>query len=132
MPAGLSQHEPGGAGPGARPSAATEAALTSRNPLPQRRLSETFELRHGGKNILFAVTLSRYPDGKIGEVFISGAKAGSEIEAVARDGAVLLSIALQYNVPLKTIKHAITREQDGTPSTIVGAVIDKLAHNEPD
>ena len=63
---------------------------------------------------------------EIGEVFISGSKAGSTTEAVARDGAVLLSIALQHGVPLETIKHALTREGNGTPSTIIGAVVDRL------
>jgi hypothetical protein len=90
-------------------------------------MAETFELRHGNIAATFAITLGRYPDGTIGEVFISGAKAGSEFEAIARDGAVLLSIALQYGVPLETIRHAITREANGTPSTIVGAVVEKIA-----
>ena len=114
--------------------------MNTRNVLPARRLCETFEMQHGGQNSVFAVTIGYYNsqwfdrDGnegvqrRIGEVFISGAKAGSEVDAVARDGAVLLSIALQYGVPLETIKHAITRNGDGTPSTIVGAVVDKLTH----
>ena len=100
--------------------------IAKRFTLPQRRMSETFDLRHGGKNTVFSVTLGRYPGGEVGEVFISGAKVGSEVEAVARDGAVLLSLALQYGVPLETIKHAITRESDGSATTIVGAVVDRL------
>jgi len=102
--------------------------MTARNTLPQRRYGETFDLRHGGQNTAFTVTVGFYPDGRPGEVFISGAKVGSEVEAVARDGAVLLSIALQYGVPLETITHAITRNGDGSPSTIVGAVVDRLAN----
>jgi hypothetical protein len=101
--------------------------MTTRAPLPQRRYCETFELRHGGQNTPFAVTIGRYSDNRIGEVFITGAKAGSDAEAIARDGAVLLSIALQFGVPLETIKHAITRESDGAPSTVIGAVVDRLA-----
>ena len=101
--------------------------MSARNVLPARRVAETFELRHGNLNTPFVVTLGYYPDRQIGEVFISGAKAGSEVEAVTRDGAVLLSIALQYGVPLETIKHAITRNEDETPSTILGAVIDRMA-----
>src|SRR5262245_3607073 len=98
-----------------------------RRALPQRRYCETFELRHGNQNTMFHVTHGYYADGTIGEIFISGAKAGSEVEAVARDGAVLLSIALQYGVPLEVIRHAITREANGKPSTIVGAVVDRIA-----
>src|SRR5262245_54973656 len=97
-----------------------------RNTLPQRRYCETFELRHGGQNTMFHVTLGRYPDGSIGEVFIGGAKAGSEVEAVARDGAVLLSILLQHGVPLEVVQHALTRDGDGSAATIIGAVVDRL------
>ena len=100
--------------------------MTERAILPQRRRSDTFELKHGGQNATFQVTVGHYPNGKVGEVFISGAKAGSEVDAVARDGAVLLSLALQFGIPLETIRHAITREADGRPSTIVGAVVDRL------
>jgi hypothetical protein len=104
--------------------------MNVRHALPQRRAAQTFEMQHGKLNTVFQVTLGYYPDGRVGEVFISGSKAGSEIEAVARDGAVLLSIALQFGVPLNTIKHAVTREHDGSPSTIIGAVIERLSHDQ--
>jgi hypothetical protein len=100
--------------------------MTTRTTLPQRRYSETFELTHGGQHTPYQVTLGDYGNHQIGEVFISGSKAGSTTEAVARDGAVLLSLALQFGVPLETIKRALTREGDGMPSTIIGAVVDRL------
>jgi hypothetical protein len=100
--------------------------MTIRRALPQRRAAETFELRHGNQNTVFAVTVGYFPDGSIGEVFIGGAKAGSEVEAVARDGAVLLSLALQFGVPLDVIRRAITRDLDSRPSTIIGRVVDSL------
>jgi hypothetical protein len=98
----------------------------TRTPLPLRRFSETTEMRLPGKQGAFAVTIGRYQDGTIGEVFVSGAKAGSEVDAVARDGAVLLSIALQYGVPLDAFGSALTRNLDGSPSSIIGAVVDRL------
>lgn len=101
--------------------------MADRNVLPQRRACETFELQHGKLNAKFSVTIGRYPNGNIGEVFIAGAKAGSEVEAVTRDAAVTLSIALQYGVPIETIRHALTREGDGTASTIIGAVVDQIS-----
>lgn len=100
--------------------------MSTRETLAQRRRSETFELRHGGQNTPYQITLGYYGDGRLGEVFISGAKVGSAVDAVARDGAVLVSLCLQHNVPLETIRHAITREADGSPSTIIGAVVDRL------
>ena len=100
--------------------------IAIRTPLPQRRFCETTEVRMPGQRAVFAVTVGRYHDGTIGEVFVSGAKAGSETEAVARDGAVLLSIALQYGVPLGAFRTALTRNLDGSPSSIIGAVVDRL------
>lgn len=100
--------------------------MPERRALPQRRPSETFTIKHG-HHVAFTVTVGYYADGEIGEVFVSGHKTGSDLEAVARDGAVLLSIALQHGVPLAILKHAITREQSGAPSTVIGQVIDRLA-----
>lgn len=100
--------------------------MSTRNALPQRRAAETFDLRFGNLDTTFAVTVGYYDDGRIGEVFISGAKSGRDVEAIARDGAVLLSIALQHGVAIETVQRAITRDRDGKPSTVVGAVIDKL------
>jgi ribonucleoside-diphosphate reductase alpha chain len=102
-----------------------------RQPLPQRRASEMFELRHGGKAAVFHVTLGRYPDGRVGEVFITGSKSGSDLEANVRDTAILVSLALQHGVPLATMAAAITREADGSPSTVIGVVLDKLMRGQP-
>jgi hypothetical protein len=101
--------------------------MSDRKILPQRRACETFYIRHG-KQKASNVTLGRYSDGSVGEVFISAAaQVGSEVDLVARDGAVLVSLALQYGIPLETMQRAITREADGSPATIIGAVIDKLS-----
>ena len=69
----------------------------------------------------------RLDDGTHGEVFISGGKSGEAVEAIARDGAVLLSLALQYGVDLANIRSAITRDGQAEPSTIIGAVVDRLS-----
>ena len=103
---------------------------TTRMALKARRPAETFEVVRG--NTRFAVTIGHFPDGRIAEVFVNGAKTGSEFEAVARDGAVLLSLALQYGVPLDVMRHALTRESNNEPSTIIGAVVDQLANTVVD
>lgn len=97
-----------------------------RKELPSRRECTTFDLQHGTHRTTFQVTIGYYPDGSIGEVFVSGAKAGSDIDSTARDGAILLSLALQHGAPLDVIRHAVTREADGKPSSIIGAVIERL------
>ena len=103
--------------------------MSDRAILPNRRAAETFQVQHalpGGKSQTVTVTVGFYECGHIGEVFVSDPKVGSSMEAIARDAAVLLSIAIQHRVPLDTMRHAITREQDGSPSSIIGAVLDQL------
>lgn len=98
--------------------------MSNRTRLNNRRFCETFDLRHG--NVSFKVSVGYFETSRIGEVFVTGAKAGSDLDATARDGAVLLSLALQYGVPLDVIAAALSREADGGPSTIIGAVVDQL------
>jgi hypothetical protein len=101
-----------------------------RRMLPPRRAGTSFDVQHGGKLAVFTVTLGRYPDGEVGEVFISGGKSGSEVEANVRDTAILLSLALQHGVPIGTMAAAITREADGSASTVIGRVLDLLAKGQ--
>ena len=100
--------------------------MSARGTLPQRRHSETFEIEFGGLDRRYAVTCGYYDDGTLGEVFINGGKSGQQVEAIARDGAVILSLALQYGADLANIRSAITRDEQGEPSSVVGAVIDRL------
>ena len=101
--------------------------MNERIALPARRHCETFELAYGGLTKGHTVTVGYYDDGRIGEVFINGGKSGEAVEAIARDGAVLLSIALQYGAPLDVIQHAITRDSQDAPQSVVGVVVDRLA-----
>jgi hypothetical protein len=100
----------------------------SRRTLPQRRAAETFELRHGQQ--IVTVTTGYYADGSLGEVFLSAPKAGSSMEAIARDAAVLISIAVQHHVPLQIMQNAVTRETNGAASSVIGAVLDRLVERE--
>ena len=99
--------------------------------LPQRRSCETFEIDFGGLARSHTITLGFYDDGALGEVFINGGKSGEQVEAIARDGAVLLSLALQYGAELSNIKSAITRDEQGAPTSVVGAVVDRLSEEAP-
>ena len=95
-----------------------------RRNLPQRRASETFDLRFWSQN--FTVTVGFYPDGTPGEVFIDGGKTGQDIQSTARDAAVVLSLALQHGTPIETIRHAVTRSGSGAAASILGAIVDVL------
>lgn len=102
----------------------------TRETLPNRRNSVSFTLEFQGER--YDVTIGNYPDRRVGEVFINrilsktSAKVGTLLDGVCRDSAILMSIALQHGVDLSTLRHAITRDEDGEPSTIVGAIVDRL------
>jgi hypothetical protein len=100
--------------------------MSAREPLPNRRYCETVKLRHGHGRAAYHVTIGQYEDGRVAEVFLSTNQTGSALDAMARDLAVLMSLALQHGCALETIKHALTREANGEPATIAGAVVDKL------
>jgi hypothetical protein len=51
---------------------------------------------------------------------------GSPLDAIARDAAVTVSIALQFGADLETISAALTRDHDGGPATLLGAALDAL------
>lgn len=102
----------------------------TRETLPDRRNSVNFTLVFQGEQ--YDVTTGFYEDGRFGEIFInrirdkSAAKLGQQLDAVCRDSAILMSRALQNGVSLAELKHSITRDDDSTPMSIVGAIIDSI------
>mgnify|MGYP001315043611 CR=1 FL=1 len=106
--------------------------MIERRRLPERRSSESFVITHGRESPqAYSITLGRYETGEIGEVFASGRKVGTMTDNLARDGAVLLSIALQCGVLLEIIQKALTREEDGYLGTVIGALVDLIMEDKP-
>ena len=101
-----------------------------RRELPTRRHCETFELAFGNLHTKHIVSLGLYANGEVGEVFINFPRSGLQAEAIGRDAAVLISLCLQYGVPLTVLSGAVTRDPRGEPSSIVGAVLDTLAEEK--
>lgn len=95
-----------------------------RERLRERHGSETFSLDAFG--IRWHVSFSRFDDGRIGEVFIDGPKAGADMAAVARDAAICLSLAFQHGVPPHRLREAVTRSENGEPAGLVGVVLDHV------
>lgn len=104
--------------------------MSSREPLPQRRLAHTFDFQHG--NLIYSATIGFYPDGRIGEVFLSAAKSGSSLDIATRDSAIMLSFALQHGCRIETIRKAMTRDAHGAPEGALGILLDHLAPIEAD
>ena len=101
----------------------------TRIPLPDRRAGETFEVRHGA--LSFWVTVGFLPDGAPIEVFASmkggrNSALSSDVEAIARDAGVLISIARQYGASMDTLRGAVTREESGAPASLLGAILDAM------
>jgi hypothetical protein len=96
--------------------------MTTRKRLPNRRFAESFELEVEG--IPYTATVGRFPDGTIGELFLNNQKSNSSADTAARDGAVVLSIALQHGAGLETIRRALCRDSQGRPSGALGAALD--------
>ena len=95
--------------------------------LPDRRQHEAIDFQHGG--FRYVAGIGRFPDGRLAELFFNTAKTGTALETVARDAAIVASIALQHGAPADTIRHALTRNSDGSASGPLGALLDMLAQN---
>lgn len=72
---------------------------------PNRRANEIASFEHDGKWYIAAI--SRFPDNRIAEVFLTCGKYGADVHVHAQDSAILCSLALQKGVPVETILHAI-------------------------
>jgi hypothetical protein len=99
--------------------------MTARTRLPNRRGSVSFNFQCG--SFAYVATISRFDDGRLAEIFLSNGKAGSGTDSIAKDSAVVASIALQHGVPLEVIRHALLRDSQGRASTPLGAALDIIA-----
>lgn len=95
-----------------------------RTPLPNRRSHEVLELDHAG--IRYTVGLGYFPDGRLGEIFMSARKIGTSIDVIARDASILASLALQHGADVETLRHSLTRNGDGSASGPLAALFDRL------
>jgi len=106
----------------------TTTRSISRKRLPNRRASTTFEFECGPHR--YIATISHSPNGELAEIFLSNGRAGSDIDAAAKDSAVIASIALQYGVPLNAIRNALLRNNEGIASSPLGVVLDLIVSEQ--
>jgi hypothetical protein len=90
--------------------------------VPNRRHSEIVSFVHDG--IQFSGQVSYLRDGSPCEVFVDGGKPGTAVQAVARDSAVAVSLALQFGTPIETLCAAMTRDEQGRAAGAIGAFLD--------
>jgi hypothetical protein len=103
--------------------------MTARRRLPDRRLCETFGFTCGPHR--YTATVSYFPGtDQLAEIFLSNGRAGSDIDAAAKDSAVVASLALQHSVSIDTIRKALLRDPRGKASSPLGAALDLIAKQD--
>ena len=70
--------------------------------LPQRRGGENFDFIVGSTKFTASIRRSG-PNAPITEVFVNASKVDSDVDLSIRDAAVVISIALQYGVPVSAL-----------------------------
>lgn len=100
--------------------------LLERTELPNRRRGEDFEFSHEGLRFHASIRYTNPTSVNPVEIFLNCAKVDSSADLAARDAAIIASVALQYGVPLSALSHALGRNQDGSASSPIGALLDIL------
>ena len=96
-----------------------------RERLPDRRQSVLLDLEHQGAQ--YSLSVGFFDTGKPGEVFLSGAKVGSDVDGLLADLRVLLSRALQHGDNVAELATGMGRLGSGeAPASIVGAILDRV------
>jgi hypothetical protein len=96
----------------------------SRSRLSNRRESTVEDLYFNGERYHISYSW----DAGVKEVFISGPRAGTDLYAICCTAATVVSIALQYGVPLQVLRESALRDKEGNPCEIMGAVLDVLGN----
>ncbi len=111
--------------------------MTHRHRLPNRRPLETFAIEHndGSSTQRYKIGLGREWLGRdhvgpVAEVFVNAQKVNSPLDVLASDGAILMSMLLQYGCPPADIFHAMKRNPDGTPASPLGRAAAYLVEGE--
>lgn len=109
-----------------------------RHRLPTRRPSSTSRIAAGG--IEAHATVGRDPrSGAPREIFMrptGGSRAGSAVDHLVDDAAVVISVALQHGVPAEALSRSVGRRgefdeagryRELGPASIVGAALELIA-----
>lgn len=91
--------------------------------LPDRRHALRFRFTQRGHRYFGTVGLDPVT-GQAVEIFLQTAKAGTELEATARDAAVLCSKALQHGATISELRAALTMLEAGAPAGPVAVLLD--------
>jgi len=97
---------------------------------PNRRASETITFKWPSYSLrapTYFVSSSKSDSGTIYEIFVASARPSSPMADVIRDASIIISLALQHGVHIDTLRHSITRLNDNSAASIIGAALDLVA-----
>jgi hypothetical protein len=96
-----------------------------RERLPDRRANESFTFELNG--LRFTASVSRFGDGRVGELILTNHKFGNQSDTNARDAAILLSFALQHGADIETIRRALCRDSQSRALGPIAQALDIIA-----
>ena len=97
--------------------------MPTRQHLPNRRSAHTLNFEADGQR--YIATVGFFDDGKIGELFINtSGKQGNSSDVNAADGALAISLALQYGCPAEVLQKGMKHNADGIAQGPLGAALD--------
>src|SRR5262245_31681521 len=99
----------------------------TRERLPNRRASELLEVQ--ALRLPFTVSMSKYSDGRLAEIFITNHRAGSAAGILASDAAIAASLALQFGCPVDVLRKALSRDSAGRATSPLGIALDIIAQD---
>ena len=116
--------------------------MSERIDLPSRRPATTFLVEHESQEYCVTVGQNWTPptddapglldlDAEPVEVFVQAKRTSSSIEAVARDAAIIASWAMQLGAPFERMALSMSRDPQGRPLSVVGAVLDGMGREFP-
>ena len=117
-----------------------------RTRLPNRRPAHVETLEVAGQTFEACIGFDPATD-RPKEVFLSGAKDGTDLAAILNDASVVLSVALQFGIPATALARSVAQlptvplappysDQPGDsrekrPATVIGAVLDLVQEFGP-
>jgi hypothetical protein len=93
--------------------------MTPRRRMAERRMLETIAIEHEGQR--YKIGLGReIGSAQVGEVFVNAQQVNSQADVLASDGAILMSLLIQYGHPIAEIAGSMKKNPDGSPSSPLG------------
>jgi hypothetical protein len=106
--------------------------MTHRHRVANRRHLETTVIEHQGLRYKIGlgrelVCIDRPQLGPVVEVFLNAQKVNSPADVLSSDGAILMSLLIQYGCPPAEIVKSMKHNSDGTPASPLGRAAALLA-----